>query len=64
MTLQPHVDFGLKVLGADLMSIPGLYRFVQVCLSEAFISFFIYWFCYYLILLNSEFICSFDECFD
>lgn len=26
---QPHVDFGLKLLGADLMSIPGLYRFVQ-----------------------------------
>lgn len=30
ITFQPHVDFGLKVLGADLMSIPGLYRFVQV----------------------------------
>lgn len=28
--LQPHVDFGLKVLGGDLMSIPGLYRYVQV----------------------------------
>lgn len=28
--LQPHVDFGLKLLGADLMSIPGLYNFVQV----------------------------------
>ena len=28
--LQPHVDFGLKLIGADLMSIPGLYRFVQV----------------------------------
>ncbi|KAK9690769.1 hypothetical protein RND81_09G153100 [Saponaria officinalis] len=26
---KPHVDFGLKVLGADVMSIPGLYRFVQ-----------------------------------
>lgn len=26
---KPHVDFGLKLLGADLMSIPGLYRFVQ-----------------------------------
>lgn len=30
---QPHVDFGLKLGGADLMSIPGLYRFVQVFLS-------------------------------
>jgi Ca2+-dependent lipid-binding protein len=27
---KPHVDFGLKVLGGDLMSIPGLYRYVQV----------------------------------
>lgn len=27
---QPHVDFGLKLGGADLMSIPGLYRIVQV----------------------------------
>lgn len=27
---QPHVDFGLKLLGADAMAIPGLYRFVQV----------------------------------
>ncbi|KAG6497537.1 hypothetical protein ZIOFF_045438 [Zingiber officinale] len=27
---KPHVDFGLKLLGADVMSIPGLYRFVQV----------------------------------
>ncbi|KAJ3678583.1 hypothetical protein LUZ60_002386 [Juncus effusus] len=26
---KPHVDFGLKLLGADLMSIPGLYRVVQ-----------------------------------
>ncbi|KAJ4715992.1 synaptotagmin-2-like [Melia azedarach] len=26
---KPHVDFGLKLIGADLMSIPGLYRFVQ-----------------------------------
>ncbi|KAK1360847.1 hypothetical protein POM88_045321 [Heracleum sosnowskyi] len=26
---KPHVDFGLKLLGADLMSIPGAYRFVQ-----------------------------------
>ncbi|URE20354.1 Plant synaptotagmin [Musa troglodytarum] len=26
---KPHVDFGLKLLGADLMAVPGLYRFVQ-----------------------------------
>ncbi|GFY94372.1 calcium-dependent lipid-binding (CaLB domain) family protein [Actinidia rufa] len=27
---KPHVNFGLKLLGADAMSIPCLYRFVQV----------------------------------
>ncbi|KAJ0964202.1 hypothetical protein J5N97_029324 [Dioscorea zingiberensis] len=26
---KPHVDFGLRLFGADIMSIPGLYRFVQ-----------------------------------
>lgn len=31
---KPHVDFGLKVLGADVMSIPGLYRFVQELIKE------------------------------
>lgn len=28
--LQPHLGFGMKVLGADIMSIPGLYRYIQV----------------------------------
>ncbi|TQE07571.1 hypothetical protein C1H46_006891 [Malus baccata] len=32
--LQPHVDFGLKLLGADAMAIPGLYRFVQELIKE------------------------------
>ncbi|KAK0591972.1 hypothetical protein LWI29_011078 [Acer saccharum] len=27
---RPHVDFGMKVLGGDIMSIPGLYQFIQV----------------------------------
>ncbi|XP_059450337.1 synaptotagmin-1-like [Corylus avellana] len=31
---KPHVDFGLKLLGADLMSIPGLYRFVQELIRD------------------------------
>eukprot|EP00268_Persea_americana_P046887 TRINITY_DN484_c0_g1_i1.p1 TRINITY_DN484_c0_g1~~TRINITY_DN484_c0_g1_i1.p1 ORF type:complete len:538 (+),score=109.73 TRINITY_DN484_c0_g1_i1:832-2445(+) len=31
---KPHVDFGLKVLGADVMSIPGLYRLVQETIKE------------------------------
>ncbi|KAH9311673.1 hypothetical protein KI387_026708, partial [Taxus chinensis] len=26
---KPHVDFGLKLLGGDLMAIPGLYQLVQ-----------------------------------
>uniref|UniRef100_A0A7N0TBL3 Uncharacterized protein n=1 Tax=Kalanchoe fedtschenkoi TaxID=63787 RepID=A0A7N0TBL3_KALFE len=31
---KPHIDFGLKVVGGDLMSIPGLYRFVQEFIKE------------------------------
>ncbi|KAL2937503.1 Synaptotagmin-3 [Bienertia sinuspersici] len=31
---QPHVDFGLKILGGDIMSIPGLYRFVQETIKK------------------------------
>ncbi|XP_047256947.1 synaptotagmin-2 isoform X3 [Capsicum annuum] len=31
---KPHVDFGLKLLGADAMSIPGLYRFVQEIVKD------------------------------
>lgn len=31
---KPHVDFGLKLVGADLMSIPGLYRFVQEMIKD------------------------------
>lgn len=31
---KPHVDFGLKLFGADLMSIPGLYRFVQETIKD------------------------------
>ncbi|ONI03057.1 hypothetical protein PRUPE_6G235800 [Prunus persica] len=26
---KPHVDFGLKIQGGDVMAIPGLYQFVQ-----------------------------------
>ncbi|KAL0557277.1 hypothetical protein IC582_005803 [Cucumis melo] len=26
---KPHIDFGMKILGGDIMSIPGLYQFVQ-----------------------------------
>ncbi|XP_016204807.1 synaptotagmin-2 isoform X2 [Arachis ipaensis] len=31
---KPHVDFGLKLLGADVMSIPGVYRLVQEIIKE------------------------------
>ncbi|XP_010265982.1 PREDICTED: synaptotagmin-2-like isoform X2 [Nelumbo nucifera] len=33
-TVQPHVDFGLKLMGADVMSIPGLYIFVQEFIKD------------------------------
>lgn len=31
---KPHVDFGLKLVGADLMSIPGLHQFVQETIKD------------------------------
>ncbi|XP_075509482.1 synaptotagmin-2-like isoform X1 [Primulina tabacum] len=31
---KPHVDFGVKLLGADAMSIPGAYRFVQELIKD------------------------------
>lgn len=31
---KPHVDFGLKLFGADAMAIPGLYRFVQETIKD------------------------------
>ncbi|RCV32002.1 hypothetical protein SETIT_6G223000v2 [Setaria italica] len=31
---KPHVDFGLKLLGADVTIIPGLYRFVQETIKK------------------------------
>lgn len=31
---KPHVDFGLKLVGGDLMAIPGLYGFVQDIIKE------------------------------
>lgn len=30
VNIKPHIDFGLKLLGADIMAIPGLYQFIQV----------------------------------
>ncbi|PIN12477.1 hypothetical protein CDL12_14902 [Handroanthus impetiginosus] len=31
---KPHVDFGVKLLGADIMSIPGAYRIVQELIKD------------------------------
>ncbi|KAH7433635.1 hypothetical protein KP509_07G078600 [Ceratopteris richardii] len=31
---KPHVDFGLKLVGGDLMAIPGLYGFVQDIIKD------------------------------
>ncbi|XP_022134404.1 synaptotagmin-3-like isoform X2 [Momordica charantia] len=31
---KPHVDFGMKVLGCDVMSISGLYQFVQETIKK------------------------------
>ncbi|RWR96646.1 synaptotagmin-3 [Cinnamomum micranthum f. kanehirae] len=37
---KPHVDFGLKLLGVDIMAIPGLYRFIQEFVKEQVASFY------------------------
>ncbi|KAG6546961.1 hypothetical protein Mapa_011577 [Marchantia paleacea] len=39
---KPHVDFGLKLLNADLMAIPGLYRFVQDYLKQMVASMYLW----------------------
>ncbi|XP_042373034.1 synaptotagmin-2-like [Zingiber officinale] len=39
---KPHVDFGLKLLGADVMSIPGLYRFVQETIKKQVASMYLW----------------------
>ncbi|PIA37329.1 hypothetical protein AQUCO_03000136v1 [Aquilegia coerulea] len=31
---KPHIDFGMKVLGGDIMAIPGLYRYVQETIKK------------------------------
>ncbi|KAJ7970449.1 synaptotagmin-3 [Quillaja saponaria] len=39
---KPHVDFGMKIFGGDIMSIPGLYRFVQETIKKQVASLY-YW---------------------
>ncbi|CAI0423777.1 unnamed protein product [Linum tenue] len=42
VTVQPHVDFGLRILGGDVMSIPGLYRFVQETIKKQVASMYLW----------------------
>ncbi|KAI4300284.1 hypothetical protein L6164_033680 [Bauhinia variegata] len=39
---KPHVDFGLKLLGGDLMSIPGFYHYVQETIKKQVASFYMW----------------------
>ncbi|KAE7996982.1 hypothetical protein FH972_001658 [Carpinus fangiana] len=39
---KPHVDFGMKILGGDIMSIPGLYRFVQETIKKQIASLYLW----------------------
>ncbi|KAH7668984.1 C2 domain-containing protein [Dioscorea alata] len=39
---KPHVDFGLKLFGADIMSIPGLYRFIQETIKSQVASLYLW----------------------
>lgn len=48
---QPHVDFGMRVSGGDIMSIPGIYRFVQV-LPSAFIPSVFNFYLHIFVVLN------------
>lgn len=39
---KPHVDFGLKLMGADVMAVPGLYRFVQETIKKQVASMYLW----------------------
>nr|QHT72834.1 synaptotagmin-3 [Vernicia montana] len=39
---RPHVDFGLKILGGDVMSIPGLYQLVQEAIKKQVASLYLW----------------------
>jgi Ca2+-dependent lipid-binding protein len=39
---KPHVDFGLKLLGADVMAIPILYSFVQETIKKQVASMYLW----------------------
>ncbi|XP_022993801.1 synaptotagmin-3-like isoform X2 [Cucurbita maxima] len=39
---KPHVDFGLKILGGDIMSIPGLHQFVQEAIRKQVLNLYLW----------------------
>ncbi|KAF6166253.1 hypothetical protein GIB67_031037, partial [Kingdonia uniflora] len=39
---KPHVDFGMKLLGGDIMAIPGLYHFVQETIKKQVASLYLW----------------------
>ncbi|KAL5569341.1 hypothetical protein UlMin_025916 [Ulmus minor] len=39
---KPHIDFGMEVSGGDIMSIPGLYRFVQETIKKQVCSLYLW----------------------
>ncbi|XP_039067326.1 synaptotagmin-3-like isoform X2 [Hibiscus syriacus] len=39
---KPDVDFGMNILGGDIMAIPGLYRFVQKTIKQQVASLYIW----------------------
>ncbi|XP_022139044.1 synaptotagmin-3-like isoform X2 [Momordica charantia] len=39
---KPQIDFGLKVMGGDIMSIPGLYRFTQETIKKQVASLYLW----------------------
>ncbi|KAI4351406.1 hypothetical protein L6164_005775 [Bauhinia variegata] len=39
---KPRIDFGMKILGGDIMSIPGVYRFVQETIKKQVASLYLW----------------------
>ncbi|KAK1396439.1 Calcium-dependent lipid-binding (CaLB domain) family protein [Heracleum sosnowskyi] len=39
---KPHIDFGMNVLGCDIMSVPGLYRSVQDTIAKQVASLYLW----------------------
>lgn len=39
---KPHVDFGMKIMGGDIMAIPGLYHYVQETIKKQVASLYLW----------------------